>query len=730
MKEPETLPLLVEVGCEEIPARFLAAAQKGFGENLEVALREARLLPSSGPRLESYSTPRRLVAWVPELLNKQPDKAEEVLGPPVSVGLDAGGKPTRAAQSFAEKNGVPLENLARVKTAKGEYLALTRATQGQPALELLPEILKGVITGLSFPKSMYWVGKTGVRFVRPIRWLLALLGEGKQARVLPFEIAGVQAGNVTFGSRVLGRDALAVQSFQEYGKKLRLAQVEFIPEQRRDWMLYELQALLEDSSLSVVKDEWLEDWFLNSTEWPKPVLGSFDSRFLRLPREILVTVMRDHQKYFAVEDRAGNLQPKFVTVLNRDDDPKGLIRQGHERVLAARLADGEFFWEADQRIPLRDRRELLSRVTYEAELGSYADKVRRVRAIAAKLCRDLEEAGKLKPQETEQVLAAVDLCKCDLTTQMVREFPELQGVVGGLYAQAQGEKPEVAQAIYDHYLPSGVENPCPRSPVGAVVSLADKIDSVVSGFAIGHEPTGSSDPFAMRRQGNGIIRVFLEFSLPLSLRGCIQEAINSLDIQWSKSQAEVFASLREFLEDRLRHWLESGRNLRYDTVRAVLATGWDSPLEILRRAEALESIREGENFEALFLAAKRIKNILGKSATASDWTPGEVDTGLLQDGPERELHDAFGSVAPAAEAAAGLGEYQKALEAIATLRPPVDKFFDHVLVMTEDRRLRQNRLRMLGKLDQLFSSIAQFAEMEGLTANVDASTSSARKGQA
>jgi len=723
VSESAKLPLLVEIGCEEIPARFLEDAQAGFAKSLEAGLREASLLVESGSSPESFSTPRRLLAYVPELLKTQPDKVEEILGPPVQVGLDKQGKPTRAAESFAERNGVKFKDLAKVTTAKGEYLGLKKTTRGRPALELLPGIITTAVGSLTFPKSMYWLAKAGPRFVRPIRWVLALLGEGKQAQVVALEIAGVKSGDQTYGNRSVGKDAIRVEGFEDYSKKLRLNQVEFIPGQRLEWLMYEVKELLEQSSLNAVEDKWLEQWFVNSTEWPKPLLGEFDERFLRLPREVLVTVMRDHQKYFAVEDQKGKLQPKFVAILNRADDPKGLIRQGHERVLAARFTDAEFFWDADQRISLRDRRETLEKVTYEAELGSYGEKIRRMRALASVICSVLESAGKLSGEETKDVLEAVQLCKCDLTTQMVQEFPELQGVVGGLYARAQGEKAEVADAIYDHYLPVAFEDRVPRGVVGAVVSLADKLDSVVGGFAVGHEPTGSSDPFALRRRGNGIIKVLLEHSLPLTLREVLQEAVNVLDIQWQKPQGEVFAALREFFEERLRYALETAYGLPFDTVRAALGAGWTSPLGALQRAQALEKIRGGENLAALSLAAKRIKNILAKSATASDWQPGEVDEKLLEAGPERALFEAFQAVEPEAGTLADSGQYEEALEAIAGLRPAVDDFFDHVLVMAEDPAVRQNRLRLLGKLDKLFSSIAQFAEMAGGTSNVDASTS-------
>jgi glycyl-tRNA synthetase beta chain len=710
VREPQTLPLLVEIGCEEIPARFLDGARDDFGKALLEALEEARLLPSQSRTGKWYSTPRRLTVWVPSVLARQPDRVEETVGPPVKVAFDEAGNPTRAAESFAAKNNVPLQDLVRVTMPKGEYLAARKTLRGRRTIEVLAQIIPGVVTGLSFPKSMYWVEKAGPRFIRPIRWILALLGEGPQGRVVPFKIGGVKSSSVTYGHRAYTRKPIRVRSFTEYEKKLRQGHVEFDPERRLAALRQKSKVLLE-GKLRRVEDPDLERWVVNSTEWPSAMRGSFQARFLHLPREILITVMRDHQKYFAVEDSRGKLQPFFVALLNLDRDARGLIRRGHEGVLAARFADAEFFWSSDQKVPLAERTERLARVTYQAQLGSYADKVERMRQIGRHIVQALADMGKITHAEAEHALRAIELCKCDLTTQMVQEFTELQGVVGGLYAAAQGEPREVAEAIYDHYKPEGLEDRCPRSLAGAVASLADKVDSVAGGFAAGQEPTGSSDPFALRRQGNGIVKVLVEDSIHLPLRPLVGVALNNLTVDWKRPQHEVFGAVVAFLEERLRYYLESVRELRYDTVRAVLAAGSDIPLDAVRRAEALEGLRGSEDLEALCAAAKRIKNILAKSASASDWAPGEVDAALLEAGPERKLVQAYEQSATRARELAETGEYRKALEAIAGLRPAVDKFFDKVLVMAEDRTVRQNRLRLLGRLDELFSGIALFAEI-------------------
>ncbi|MGO8788749.1 MAG: glycine--tRNA ligase subunit beta [Terriglobia bacterium] len=736
---PNRLPLLLEVGCEEIPARFLRDAEKALGERVQAALRQARLIDSAGvdqavetptsdptgvPRPEqgisTYSTPRRLVVHVPGLLVQQPDRVEEILGPPIKVALDLDGGYTRAAESFAKKNAARLKDLTRTTTPKGEYLSLKKTTPGRPAREILPEILPGAILGLTFPKSMYWTQKLAPRFVRPIRWIVALLGEGEHAATLSFQFLGVKSGDFTFGHRAKSSEPIRVEGFKDYTTKLSQAFVEVDYNRRRERIVKEAETVLLGATGKIVQDEWLVDWIANSTEWPRPMLGSFDRRFLHLPREILITVMRDHQRYFAVEDVGpsgarpdgqAKLAPHFVAVLNMDSDEKGLIREGHQRVLTARFRDAEFFWNADQKLPLRDRLPLLDKVTYQAKLGSYGEKIRRMKVIAGNVCVVLEDKGLMTPAQTLEVLRAVELCKCDLTAQMVQEFTELQGIVGGLYAKAQGEPEAISVAIYDHYLPAGAEGASPRTVLGAMVSLADKLDSVVAGFAAGYEPTGSSDPFALRRQANGVIKVILEGRLPLSVKEMVDKAIDVLDIQWRKPREEVRSRVLDFFAERLVYFFESIRKFRYDTVRAVVAAGADQPADAQARAEAMEALRGGEDFEALSAAAKRIRNILAKSATEADWEAGTVSLDLLTELQEKDLYAAYTQIAEEAEGKRAAREYRGALELISTLRPAVDNFFDKVLVMAEDRAVRQNRLRLLKKLDELFSGIAHFAEI-------------------
>ena len=713
--KPATSPLLLEVGCEEIPARFLWDAQRQLGERLNTALREARLGTITDS--QTFSTPRRLTAFVPALLTTQPDRREEVLGPPARIAFDQDGNTTGVAQSFAAKNNAGVPDLVRVTTAKGDYLAIRRIVPGRPASELLPQILAEVVTGINFPKSMYWTAKSGPRFVRPIRWILALFGQGKLAAVVSFEIAGVQSSNVTYGHRLNGRKGTAVRSFTQYRSVLVRRRVEIDRETRRQSVRRDIKVLLDNSSSSAIEDRDLEEWLVNSTEWPHALPGSFEERFLRLPREILITVMRDHQKYFAVEGSDGKLQPRFIAVLNVDGDPKGLIRAGHERVLTARFSDAEFFWNADQKIPLAERRPMLEKVTYQVKLGSYGDKVRRMGVIAEKICfflAGLAGQSNLAGEQTDHVLRAIQLAKCDLTTQMVQEFTELQGIVGGLYAAAQGEPQEVAAAIYDQYKPVNMEDSLPRGMVGAVVSLAEKIDGVAGGFAAGLAPTGSSDPFALRRAGNGIIKIILEYPLPVGLDLALKDAVEILRSDGISVAPHVADDLEGFMRDRLGHYLENVLNLRHDTVRAVRKAKWAlfEPVKQMACAVALEKIRLSGDFLSLSRSANRTRNILQKSAKASDWQGGKLETERLEAGPELDLYDAYKRVREQWDNRRAAGDYNGAFESIASLRPQVDLFFDRILVMAEDPEIRRNRLQLLLELDRLFREDADLSEIE------------------
>ncbi len=701
------IEVLLEVGSEEIPAGMLPKAEEDLRANLEKLLAAENL--SDGVTVETYSAPRRLVAHVRGLREKQADVVSEVTGPPKSVAYDAVGEPTRAALSFAEKQGLTLKELFFVKTPKGEYLAAKQVKRGRTAEQILTEILPRVIHDLSWPRSMTWTGIDGARFIRPIRWIVAV-ANGKP---LKFSFAGVAAGDTTYGHRFMGKGPLRVKDFADYEKKLKANGVIVRPAERQEKISKELAAHAKRGGYRIHEDAELLKLVTYLNECPSVIEGDFEPAFLALPDEILITVMRGHQKYFAVEKRNGEVAPHFLAVINLPKDPKGLVRAGHERVLRARLADAQFFWEADQKCRLADYLPKLERVTYESRLGSYRDKVERVRAIARWFTEQWFNSGMLQAHVAEADRAA-ELCKCDLATEMVREFTEMQGIVGGLYARAQGEPDDVADAIYDHYRPVGLEDPIPRNLTGCAVAMADKLDSVAGCFAVGLVPTGSSDPYALRRAALGIVKIILEKKLPVSLSLAVGAAAKALLTNPPKRGVapEQEAQVLEFLLDRAKFVLREREKFSYDEVNAVFCAGVDDLVDAQKRLVALKAIRKSKNFEPLAVSFKRIRNILEKSGFKKEEAPG-IQSDLFESAVEKELFAAVRSAASKVHAEKRAGKYQEALEVIAGLRKAVDDFFAQVMVMAEDEKVRKNRLALLSEILREFTTIADFSELGG-----------------
>jgi len=701
------IEVLLEVGSEEIPAGMLPKAEEDLRVNFEKLLAAENL--SDGVTVESFSAPRRLVAHVTGLREKQADVVNEVTGPPKSVAYDAVGEPTRAAHSFAEKQGLSLKELYIVKTAKGEYLAAKQVKRGRTAEQILTELLPRVIHDLSWPRSMTWTGIDGARFIRPIRWIVALVN----GRPLKFSFAGVAAGDTTFGHRFLGKGPLRVKDFADYEKKLKANGVIVRPEERGEKISKELAAHTKRNGYRIHEDAELLKLVTYLNECPSVLEGNFDPAFLALPDEILITVMRGHQKYFAVEKRSGEVAPHFLAVINLPKDPKGLVRAGHERVLRARLADAQFFWESDQKCRLADYLPKLERVTYESRLGSYRDKVERVRAVARWLSEQWFNSGLMQAHVAEADRAA-ELSKCDLATEMVREFTELQGIVGGLYARAQGEPDAVADAIYDHYRPVGLEDPIPRNLTGCAVALGDKLDSVVGCFAVGLVPTGSSDPYALRRAALGIVKIILERKLPVSISLAVGAAAKALLTNPPKRGVtpEQETQVAEFLLDRAKFVLREREKFSYDEVNAVFRAGVDDLVDAHKRLVALKAIRKSKNFEPLAVSFKRIRNILEKSNYKRE-EGRAIQTELFESGAERELFSAVRAAAAKVQAQKRAGKYQEALEVVAGLRKAVDDFFESVMVMAENEAVRQNRLALLAEILREFTTIADFSELGG-----------------
>jgi glycyl-tRNA synthetase beta chain len=650
---------LLEIGVEEIPDWMiepaLADLRNGFSAAFEAF---------GGSALSTDATPRRLVLQAQDLLPQAPDVESVAPGPYLSAG-------EKAAEGFARKQNTTVDKLATAQDAKGERYVFAQLVKGQTALAALSEKLPEIVTNIRFPKTMYWTGKGGVKFIRPIRWIVALL----DGQIVPFEMAGVKAGNTTRGHRVLGAKIPLLVGISNYVKILRDNFVIVSAEERR--------ARIEAGLASnVQKDEELLKTLVYLTEFPTPIRGSFDPAYLELPAEILSTVMRHHQRYFSVVQANGSLAPEFVAVTNTDGDPDGLIRQGNERVLRARFNDARFFWEVDQKKKLEERVADLVKVTFQAKLGSYRDKTERVRGLS-------EDIAKALGADQGVIDRAALLAKADLTTDMVKEFTELQGIVGGLYAKAQGESDDVATAVYDHYQPVSMESPIPRTLEGQILSIADKLDTLRAFFEELMIPTGSKDPFALRRAAQGVVKILFEAKLPLEL----WRYVKGVD------------KLLPFMQERIEFYLKEARGYAYDEINAAMAAGFTTLQDLAERTEAIHAVRPTDNFEPLAASFKRIKNILKQSQFAENRPPAPE---LLAPGPEQELYRAFEKVRASAAATA---IYREKLAQIASLRPHVDLFFDKILVNDPDPAIRENRLALLNSLLTEFSTIADFSEI-------------------
>jgi glycyl-tRNA synthetase beta chain len=689
---------LFEIGLEEVPARMIAGAEAELLKRT-LALLEREQLVGADAVTKSYSTPRRLGVLVENVREQQQDLIEEVTGPAVKIAFKDG-VPTPAAEAFARKSGVAVSELKTIATPKGEYLAATVVKKGRSAAEVIASELPKEIAGIYWAKNMYWRAGKPERFVRPVVWMVCLLGEA----VVPVEFAGKTAGRASYGHRVLSSgEAFEIVAPESYLAQLEGEYVLADVEVRRQ----KIRKALDKVTREVAGARWREDEALvdavtHLTEWPDVLLGSFEPEYLALPEEVLVTVMRDHQKYFAVEDSSGKLAPHFLTVTNiaLDGANAAIIKQGNERVLRARFNDARFFWEFDQKTPLLERVKLLEKVTFQKELGSYAEKSERVSAIAQRLVNFAVARGATLDESA--ITEAVLLAKTDLTTELVKEFTELQGQIGGLYAISQGISTVVADAIYDQYLPASAKDAIPRSGEGCLLGLADRIDTISGMFRLGMEPTGSKDPFALRRAANAVVRLLAESTLPLLLSDIINAGTPA---------QQTSDRLHTFFLERIEFYLRDARGQAYDVAKAVMATGVNDIRDLVARAEAITIVRSSEDFLAVCAAFKRMKNIL----TQADFKISK-DAPLSGQYPETdELQTALAR--KASEVAARVDElsakrhYITALEAVATLRREIDAFFDKVMVMDPDPEVREQRLTLLANIVRNFSRIADFSEI-------------------
>lgn len=697
----ETRDMLLEIGVEELPARFCAMALQQLQEKAAAALEAARL--DHGP-IETFGTPRRMVLLVRDLSLRQRDQELVVRGPARRAAFDAEGRPTKAAEGFARGQGVPVESLeVRTDEKGGEYVYAIKHEEGQSVAKVLPPLLEKLIYALEFPKSMRW-GSGEMRFARPIRWVLALLGD----RRIPFTVAGLETVRTTRGHRTLGPvEPMEVENVHDYFTKCAQGWVMVDQEQRKQQIWHQVQDVARQLGGWVPRDEDLLEEVTWLVEQPHAFYGSFDPAYLEAPAEVLVTSMREHQRYFPVYDReGGKLLPYFIAVRNGLDHHLETVRKGNEKVLRARLADARFFYDEDRRRPLESRLEDLRTIVFQEKLGSLYDKTLRFRQLA----RQIGQALALPAADLARCERVATLAKCDLATHMVYEFPELQGVMGREYAKLEGEDPETATGIFEHYLPRHAGDTLPATPAGVVVALADKLDTLAGFFGLGLIPTGSQDPYALRRAAQGVTAIIVEGELRLSLSQLLDAALAGYGATFTAADREkARAALVDFFRLRLEGLLKEMGH-RFDVVEAVLAAGMDDLVDAVQRAEALSRSLEQEEFAAVTAAFKRVANLAVKAAEhgAAD-VP--VQPELFAEAPERDLWAAFTDLRAAAEAALAARDYLGFYRQAVQLKAPVDAFLDKVLVMAEDPAVRRNRLALLREIGRLLTQPADLGRL-------------------
>ncbi|MEE9913078.1 MAG: glycine--tRNA ligase subunit beta [Deltaproteobacteria bacterium] len=682
--------LLFEIGTEEIPAAFLSKAVSDMEEIIRKSLAEKRI---GFTGIRCMATPRRLVLYIEDVLPNQEDQTIEKLGPAKKAAFDESGQPTKAALGFARGQGMEISQLETIITEKGEYLGARKTIAGQPTVTLLPEILTGFLLAIPFRKSMRW-GNCELRFARPIHWIMALY-DGK---VIPLKIEDIESGNQSSGHRFMSPASFAVSGFEDYLARTRENFVIADPAERKKFILEEAEKAAAEVGGKLYYTEDLLETVSFIVEYPVIVRGGFDENYLKIPKEVLTTTMISHQKYFPVVNNEGKLLPYFIAVSNTRPRDITVVASGNERVLRARLADASFFFEEDKKVPLEDRVESLKKVVFHTLLGTSHKKVARFRKLAVKI------AAKVKPSAKKNVDRAALLAKADLESLMVGEFSELQGIMGREYALLAGEKPEIANAIYEHYLPIVAGGELPQTDEGAIVGIADKIDTIVGFFAVGMPPTGTADPYALRRQALGVINIILSRQYALGLSFLIDESLASLKDVLKKPAEDIKKDVLDFFRGRLQNQLIA-QGYAYDTVDAVLSTDIDDLVSVIEKIQALQAFRQNPEFEPISVAFKRVDNIL------KDFREGQTDVNLLSHEAEIKLFSALENIKLRVEKGIAEKDFNTALNKLAALRPPVDAFFDSVMVMDKDEKIRYNRLSLLSEISALFHKIADFSKI-------------------
>ncbi len=688
--------LLVEIGTEEIPAGYIIPALDAFKKNIMVSLDKSRIDHGSAKTL---GTPRRLVLMVENVADMQNAKTSTITGPPEKVGFDANGNPTLAAEKFAAKAGVGLDKINIEDTPKGRYLTAVIEEKCESSVSIIESVIEKAILSIPFPKSMRW-GSLSISFARPIISLLGLLGD----RILDFKIGNVKSAPQLLGHQFMYPEKFKVESADTYIQVAESAGIIPEIEKRKALLKKEVTACAEAYDSKILEDNELIDIVTNLVEHPYPVVGRFDSEFLDVPDEVLITAMREHQKYFAIVDEKGKLKPLFIAVNNTKAKDMALVAKGHEKVLRARLSDAKFFYEVDLQSSLDEFAQKLKAVTFQEKLGTVYDKTQRIKEFVTFLARESDYEN--KDALIQDVTRAAQICKADLVSQVVIEFTKLQGVIGRVYALNSGEKNDVALAIEQHYRPVYSGGKLPENPTASLLAVSDKMDTICGCFSVDLIPTGGADPYALRRQGIGIIQIMIEENLVFSLTSMVNKGLEAF-ISEEAPRNDTARKIIEFLKNRMVNIL-TDKGFSKEAVHSALWASFDNIPDVVHRVKALDKFRKKPDFEPLSITFKRVENILKK---ASLKTIAPVDESLFEDPSENGLFTAANDVKQMVEDLIQQGNYDKALTHIAALRPKVDTFFEDVMVMAEDEKIRQNRIALLSVVSGLFKNIADFSKI-------------------
>lgn len=689
--------VVLEIGTEEIPAQYMENALKDLNRLAKKYLEESRI---NYKETKVYGTPRRLILFIFHIKEKQEDIFQKIKGPAYSIAYNEDSQPQKPALKFAQSQGVNVEDLIVEDTKKGKYIFAPKSIIGKPTIDLLSQIFPKIIKGMQFPKSMRW-GEKSLRFIRPIRWILALYGK----EIIRFTLNGLDSENITYGHRLLAPQIIKISSTQEYFKKLEKSYVIIDPKIRESIVNTGIEQIIKEIDGKKMINEKLLKEIIYLVEYPNAILGKFDKKYLELPKGVLIEVLRKHQKYFPVFKNKDELLPLFIVIINNSKKYASKIIEGNENVLKARLEDAKFFYQEDQKIPLEKRVDKLKNVIFQENLGSLFDKTKRLELLCDYISDGLQVEQKVK----KDLLRSAHLCKTDLVTEMVKEFPELQGTMGKVYAVLSGERKEVGETIFEHYLPRFSGDKLPLTKGGMILGIADKVDTIIGCFLMGLTPTGSQDPYGLRRQSRGKIAIILKNNLEISLKDIIQKSLSlykeSVSVELKIDENKIVSQILSFLKQRLKNIFLEDR-IRYDIIDAVLAVDSDGDaVDIKNRIKAIEELYNQPIFRKILSSSNRVLNL------SKNNEENEIDQSLLKEKAELNLYHSYEIIYPQINEFIFNKEYKKVFKLLGDLCEPVDEFFNQVLVMDKDNNIRKNRIALIKKIGILFNQVADLSKI-------------------